>query len=164
MAISNVTKYLKFASAQMAAESLFSGESANPAEIDVGKKIIDPRSLNVASLRYGNTRASKFTSNTKGQSQIVLRGAHMNEKSDSMEKKSTPTPGAHEVDSQPWRYLRIRRGGSSWRADRKPNTPIGGRLRAKVAGSDRGMASFNIGAHKTKPAYLEHNKSAGQPC
>jgi len=41
MAISNVTKYLKFASAQMAAESLFSGESANPAEIDVGKKIID---------------------------------------------------------------------------------------------------------------------------
>jgi len=47
MAISNVTKYLKFASAQMAAESLFSGESANPAEIDVGKKIIDPRSLNV---------------------------------------------------------------------------------------------------------------------
>ena len=32
--------------------------------------------------------------NTKGQSQIALHGAHMNEKSDSMEKKSTPTPGA----------------------------------------------------------------------
>jgi|GEM_PF-6767645 len=32
--------------------------------------------------------------NTRGQSQIVLRGAHMNEKGDSMEKKSTPTPGA----------------------------------------------------------------------
>ena len=53
----NVTKYLKFANVQMAAESLFG----------LG---------------------------TKGQSQIVLRGAHMNEKSNSMEKKSTPTPGA----------------------------------------------------------------------
>jgi len=51
MTTKNVTKYLKFANVQMAA-------------------------------------------NTKGQSQIVLRGAYMNEKSDSMEKKSTPTPGA----------------------------------------------------------------------
>ena len=38
--------------------------------------------------------------NTKGQSQIVLRGAYMNERSDSMEKKSTPTPGAHIVGTQ----------------------------------------------------------------
>jgi len=36
--------------------------------------------------------------NTKGQSQIALHGAHMNEKSDSMEKKSTPTPGAHDTE------------------------------------------------------------------
>jgi len=40
-------------------------------------------------LKFANVQI-----NTKGQSQIVLRGAHMNEKSDSMEKKSTPTPGA----------------------------------------------------------------------
>ena len=57
MTTKNVTKYLKFANVQMAA-------------------------------------------NTKGQSQIVLRGAYMNEKSDSMEKKSTPTPGAHIVGTQ----------------------------------------------------------------
>jgi len=39
--------------------------------------------------------------NTKSQSQIVLRGAHMNEKSDSMEKKSTPTPGARTPGARP---------------------------------------------------------------
>ena len=68
MTTNNVTKYLKFANVQMAAESLFGFR--DPSIIPVGER------------------------NTKGQSQIVLRGAHMNEKSDSMEKKSTPTPGA----------------------------------------------------------------------
>ena len=101
MATNDVTKYLKFANVQMAAESLFGFR--NPSAIPVGA-VVGNDGLTQDSLAFGNNnRASKFTSNTKGptpsntkgQSQIVLRGAHMNEKSDSMEKKSTPTPGAH---------------------------------------------------------------------
>jgi len=111
MATNDVTKYLKFANVQMAAESLFGFR--NPSAIPVGA-VVGNDGLTQDSLAFGNNnRASKFTSNTKGptprvqhqgsntrgQSQIVLRGAHMNEKSDSMEKKSTPTPGAHDVEA-----------------------------------------------------------------
>jgi len=81
----------------------------------------------------------------------------MNEKSDSMEKKSTPTPGARYR-----KRTRTKSGSISWRTYRKSNTPIGGRLRAKGAGSGREMASFNIGAYQTKPADSQHNKPAEQ--
>jgi len=81
----------------------------------------------------------------------------MNEKSDSMEKKSTPTPGARGEGSDivvgnrgsdvvyvsQRKRTRTKSGGISWRTYGKSNTPIGGCLRAKVAGSAYGMASFH---------------------
>ena len=77
MNINNVTKYLKFANVQMAAESLF--RLGEPATIKL-------RAQALAGSMDSNTR--------QPQGRIVLRGAHMNEKGDSMEKQSTPTPGA----------------------------------------------------------------------
>ena len=97
--------------------------------------------------------------NTKGQSQIVLRGAHMNEKSDSMEKKSTPTPGAHATPGAHGgagerKRTRTKSGGISWRTYRKSNTPIGGCLREKVAGSACGMASFGAGELRLRQSFV----------
>ena len=60
MTTNNVTKYLKFANVQMAAESLFSGETPI-AQIGVAATRGEG-SMNVASLQRGNTRASQFTS------------------------------------------------------------------------------------------------------
>ena len=130
MAINDVSKYLKFANVQMAAEALY---GLTPSNAGLASEL---QAYTTKVLTDGNDRQ------LQGESQIVLRGAHMNEKSDSMEKKSTPTPGAHdsmEKKSTPnptpgARYrkrTRTKSGGISWRTYRKSNTPIGGCLRAK---------------------------------
>jgi len=102
----------------------------------------------------------------------------MNEKSDSMEKKSTPTPGAPtpgahdsmEKKSTPnptpgARYrkrTRTKSGGISWRTYRKSNTPIGGCLRAKVAGSACGMASFHSSELRLHQSFVGTQKELRQ--
>ena len=62
MTTNNVTKYLKFANVQMAAESLFGFR--DPSIIPVGERVqgSNPQALTDASLTFGNNnRASKFT-------------------------------------------------------------------------------------------------------
>jgi len=59
MDVNNVTKYLKFANVQMAAESLFA--LGTPSGIGVSAQA-GTGSMDSATLTLGNTRASKFTS------------------------------------------------------------------------------------------------------
>jgi len=58
MDTNNVSKYLKFANVQMAAESLFS--DAKTDGIGMGEKIIGEE-MNLGRLLNGNNRASRFT-------------------------------------------------------------------------------------------------------
>ena len=150
MAINDVSKYLKFANVQMAAEALY---GLTPSNAGLASEL---QAYTTKVLTDGNDRQ------LQGESQIVLRGAHMNEKSDSMEKKSTPTPGAHAMEKKSTpppgaRYrkrTRTKSGGISWRTYGKSNTPIGGCLRAKVAGSACGMASFGAGELRLRQSFV----------
>jgi len=104
----------------------------------------------------------------------------VNEERDVMEKKLTLTPGVAgvaralqgrrggtlEQRNAPGliqrQVVRLDEGGIGWLPSKKPNTPIGGHLRAKVAGSGCGMASFNGAACKPIPLDSTCNSHAGQ--